>query len=104
MKHHCCIHFRIFENPVFKHHPGSVQGFFTRLKHKLNRPVKLPFVRLQDLRSSEQHRRMQIMTACMHVSVQRRKRKIRFFLNGQPIHIRTDKNHLPVMLSADGNY
>jgi len=85
-------HLEFIKKPVFDHGFAAAPPFFGRLKHKINRSIKIAcFSKI--LRRPQQHRAMAIMPTCVHPSGGFRfMRKCVHFLHRQGIHIRPQAN------------
>ena len=86
------LHRTLLEQPLI-HHPFSAAcAFFCGLENHIHRPIKILVMR-KIVRSTEQHRRVTIVAACMHFSfVPRLVLEAVHFLNGKCIHVSAQTN------------
>ena len=102
MDHHGRVHMGIFQHACADHIVGPLKQLLGRLEHQLDRTRQLVLMGFQQLGGAQQHRRVHIMAAAVHPA--RRFAAIldlRFFLDGQGVHIRTDQDR-PAFLFAAG--
>jgi hypothetical protein len=77
----------LLEQAVLDHAPGAGAAFFGRLENQVDRAIKVAMTR-QIVGCTQQHRRMTVMTARMHLAgVARRMVKCVEFLHRQRIHV-----------------
>ncbi len=81
------LHRELLEQAVFHHAARAGAAFFGRLENQVDGAVKVAMTR-QIVRCAQQHRRMTVMAACMHLAgVARRMVKCVEFLHRQRIHV-----------------
>lgn len=68
MEHHSSVHMRVFQQAARNHIWGTLENFFSRLEFQLDRSFQLVLMGLEQLRCTQQHGRMHIVAAAMHLA------------------------------------
>ena len=101
MEHHSRVHMRVFQQAARDHIRGALENFFSRLEFQLDRSFQLVLMGLEQLRCTQQHGRMHIVAAAMHLAGDFRAELFtRVLGDGQGVHIGTQQNGLAWLFSA----
>ena len=68
MKHHSGVHMGVFQQAARDHIRGALENFFGGLEFQLDRSFQLVLVSLEQFRCTQQHGRMHIVAAAMHLA------------------------------------
>ena len=92
---------RVFQQAARDHIRGTLENFFSRLEFQLDRSFQLVLMGLEQLRCTQQHGRMHIVAAAMHLAGDFRAELFtRVLGDGQGVHIGTQQNGLAWLFSA----
>ena len=101
MEHHSGVHMGVFQQAARDHIRGALENFFSRLEFQLDRTFQLVLVGLEQLRCTQQHGRMHIVTAAMHLAGDFRAELFtRILGDGQGVHIGTQQDGLAGLFAA----
>ena len=101
MEHHSGVHMRVFQQAARDHIRGALENFFGRLEFQLDRTFQLVLVSLEQLRRTQQHGRMHIVAAAMHLAGDFRAELFtRVLGDGQGVHIGTQQDSLAGLFAA----
>ena len=100
MDHFRGVDLRILEHTAGDHVRRAVAGLFARLEHQFHPAFEKVFIFLQDLCGAEQHGRMHVMPAGMHLSgILRAETLFRNFGQRESVHVRTEEEDLSFLFS-----
>ena len=94
----------IINYSILHHRLCSAGSFFRRLENKFYLSLKLILMVLQHHCCRNEHRRMSVMAAGVHILICRSICKTSLFLYGKSVHIGPDRNCFPLTLANHSRY
>ena len=100
MHAHRGVYVRVLHESCGDHLLSASEDLFARLEHELDRALQLVLMLFEQLRRSEQHRRVQIVSAAVTIAVCRSEGQPGLLGHRQRVHVASDQQHFAAV--ADG--